>query len=71
MAIRLTVPLLDHFAALKDPRQRDCLEMGVSGGNRYLRERIIGRLESLSKAGAEGAIIDGAANLEQKIRPSP
>jgi phage-related baseplate assembly protein len=47
------------------------LRLGVSGSNRYLRERIIGGLESLSKAGAEGAIIDGAANLEQKIRPSP
>jgi hypothetical protein len=36
-----------------------------------LRERIISGLESLPKAGAESAIIDCAANLEQKICPSP
>src|SRR5208337_4769319 len=45
--------------------------LGVSGRNRCLRERIVGGLESLSEAGAERAIIDGAANLKQKIRPSP
>jgi hypothetical protein len=39
--------------------------LGVSGGNRCLREQIVGRMESLSEAGAERAIIDGAANLEQ------
>jgi hypothetical protein len=45
--------------------------LGGSGGDRCLRERIISGLGSLPKAGAEGAIIDGAANLEQKICPSP
>src|SRR5208337_1548071 len=45
--------------------------LGVSGRNRCLRERIVGGLESLSEAGAERAVIDGAANLKQKIRPSP
>jgi hypothetical protein len=44
--------------------------LGVSGGNRYLRGRIVNELELLSEAGAERAIIDGAANLEQEIRPS-
>jgi len=40
--------------------------LGVSGGNRRLRERIVGALKSLSEAGAERAIIDGAANLKQR-----
>jgi hypothetical protein len=41
------------------------LSLGVSGRNRCLRKRIVGGLESLPEAGAEGAIIDCAANLEQ------
>ena len=45
--------------------------LGVSGRNRCLGERIVGGLESLSEAGAERAIMDGAANLKHKIRPSP
>src|SRR5271165_5245636 len=45
--------------------------LGVSGRNRCLGERIVGGLESLSEAGAERAVIDGAANLKHKIRPSP
>lgn len=51
--------------------QGTALRLGVSGGNRYLRDRIIGGLESPPEAGAEGAIINGAPNLEQKIGPSP
>jgi len=31
---------------------------------------IVGGLESLSEAGTEPAIVDRAANLEQKIGPS-
>src|SRR3954447_11184098 len=50
--------------------ERDCLEIGKSGCNRRLRERIVGGLESLSEAGAGPAIADGAANLKQKISSS-
>ena len=56
------------------PTRRDAgtaWRLGVSGRKGCLRERIVGGLESLSEAGAERAIIDGAANLKQKIRPSP
>jgi hypothetical protein len=42
----------------------------VSGGNRCFREWIVCGLESLSEAGAERAIMDAAANLQQKIGPS-
>src|SRR4051812_32622434 len=42
-----------------------------SGGNGRLRVCIIGGFESLSEAGAERPIVDGAANLEQAIGPSP
>src|SRR3954471_18679792 len=41
-----------------------------SGGNGRLRKRVISGLESLSEAGAERAVIDGAANLKQEIGPS-
>jgi hypothetical protein len=41
--------------------------LGASGRNRRLRERIISGLESLSEAGAERAVVNGTANLEQKI----
>src|SRR3954447_7156665 len=45
--------------------------LGVSGRNCCLRERTISRPESLPEAGAERAVVDGAANLEQQIGPSP
>jgi hypothetical protein len=41
--------------------------LGVSGRNCCLRERTISRPESLPEAGAEHAVVDGAANLEQQI----
>src|SRR5271166_6198174 len=41
--------------------------LGVSGGNRCLLERIVGRQKSPSEAGTERAIIDGAANLSPRI----
>ncbi len=41
------------------------MEIGVSGGTRYMRKLIVGWPEFLSEAGAERAIIDGAANLER------
>ena len=44
--------------------------LGVSGGNRCLWERIVSGLESLPEAGAERAVIDGAADLEQQIGAS-
>jgi hypothetical protein len=37
----------------------------VSGGNRFLLDRIVSGLEFLPEAGTERAIIGGAANLEQ------
>ena len=43
----------------------------MSSRNRFLRERIVSGLKSLSEAGAKRAVVNGAANLEQKIRPSP
>jgi hypothetical protein len=41
-----------------------------SGGNRRLRVCIVSGVESLSEAGAERPIVDGAANLQQEIGPS-
>jgi hypothetical protein len=41
-----------------------------SGGNGRLRVRIVSRVESLSEAGAERPIVDGAANLQQEIGAS-
>jgi len=38
-----------------------------SGGDRHWRVWIVGWLESLSEAGPERAIIDGAPNLEQQV----
>jgi hypothetical protein len=32
-----------------------------------LRELIVGRMKSLSEAGAQRAVVDGVANLKQKI----
>src|SRR5208283_4429601 len=69
----------DHQRDLLAPRRRadqparlqvlgTAWRLGVSGRNRCLRERIVGGLESLSEAGAERAVIDGAANLKHKIR---
>jgi len=40
--------------------------LGAPGRNRFLREWVISGLESLSEAGAERAVVDGTANLEQK-----
>ena len=42
-----------------------------SGGYRHWRAWVVGGLESLSEAEAERAVVDGAANLEQEIGPSP
>ena len=41
---------------------RDCQAATAACG-----ERIVGGVESLSEAGAERAVVDGAANLEQQI----
>src|SRR5260370_25137733 len=46
------------------------LQKWGSGGNRCLRKWVVGGLESLSEAGAERAIVNSAANLEQKIGTS-
>src|SRR6476659_12006 len=35
------------------------------------RMRIVGGLEALPEAGAERAVVDGAADLEQQIGPAP
>ena len=42
-----------------------------SGGGRHSRTWIVGWLELLSEAGAERAIVDGAANLEQQVGAAP
>jgi len=41
-----------------------------SGCDRHWRIWIVGWLESLSEAGPERAIIDGARNLEQQVGPT-
>ena len=46
-------------------------QVWASGHNRYLRVCIVSGLESLSEAGAERAIVDGAANLEQPVGAAP
>ncbi|MFL5285976.1 MAG: hypothetical protein ACJ8AW_34615 [Rhodopila sp.] len=48
----------------------DRRRFGGSGGNGRLRVRIIAGLESLSEAGTERSIVDGATNREQKIGSS-
>src|SRR4051812_663621 len=45
--------------------------LGGSGGNRRLRLRIVGWVEFLSVARTKRTIVDGAANLEEEIGPSP
>src|SRR3954465_5175332 len=35
------------------------------------RMRIVGGLEALPEAGAERAVVDGAADLEQQVGPAP
>jgi len=52
--------------------QKHCNWLGLSqdwgaGGDRHWRVWIVGWLESLSEAGLERAIIDGAPNLEQQV----
>ena len=42
----------------------------MSGGNCCLRKGIVGRLESLSEAGAERPVVDSTADLQQQIGPS-
>src|SRR3954463_2620356 len=45
--------------------------LGGSGGNRRLRLRIVGWVEFLSVARTKRTIVDGTANLEEEIGPSP
>src|SRR3954470_13899021 len=42
-----------------------------SGCGGHWRERVIGGVETLPEAGAEGAIVDGAADLEQPVGATP
>ena len=42
-----------------------------SGGNGRLRVTIVGSLEALPEAGAERAVVDGAADLEQPVGAAP
>src|SRR5664279_1603361 len=44
---------------------------GWSGRDRCLRVLIVGWMKSLSEAGAEPAVVDGAAHLEQNIGAAP
>jgi hypothetical protein len=42
-----------------------------SGCGSHWRERVIGGLEALPEAGAERAVVDGAADLEQPVGATP
>ena len=42
-----------------------------SGRGGHLRKQVIGGVEALPEAGAERAIVDGAANLEQPVGAAP
>ena len=42
-----------------------------SGGHRHWRVWVIGRQEFLPGTGAERAVVDGAADLEQQVGPAP
>src|SRR3954451_4227076 len=42
-----------------------------SGGHRHWRVWVVGRQEFLPETGAERAVVDGAADLEQQIGPAP
>jgi hypothetical protein len=54
-----------------DPGFGTVASLGGSGGNRRLRVSIIGWMEFLSESGTERAVVDSAANLQQKIGSSP
>src|ERR1700730_923192 len=70
----------DDGISVRDPLGEDVAVFGQvpgvsqvwgSGGNRRLWMYIIGWVEFLSEAGTECAVVHSAANLEQKIGPSP
>src|SRR3954470_12379673 len=42
-----------------------------SGGHRHWRVWVVGRQELLPETGAERAVVEGAAELEQQIGPAP
>src|SRR3954468_4080703 len=42
-----------------------------SGGHRHWRVWVVGRQEFLPETGAERAVVEGAADLEQQIGPAP
>src|SRR4051794_36967572 len=42
-----------------------------SGGHRHWRVWVVGRQELLPETGAERAVVEGAADLEQQIGPAP
>src|SRR3954452_9510110 len=42
-----------------------------SGGHRHWRVWVVGRQELLPEIGAERAVVEGAADLEQPIGPAP
>src|SRR5205085_9995433 len=42
-----------------------------SGGHRHWRVWVVGRQEFLPETGAERAVVEGAADLEQPIGPAP
>src|SRR4051794_29458985 len=58
------------------PRQRRRTRRGPSqswgsGGHRHWWVWVVGRQEFLPETGAERAVIEGAADLEQPIGPAP
>src|SRR5690348_52826 len=42
-----------------------------SGGHRHWRVWVVGRQEFLPETGAERAVVEGAADLEQQVGPAP
>ena len=55
------------FSVLGNGQSGPSQHWGWSGRDRRLRVLIVGWMKSLSEAGAERAVVESAANLEQKI----
>jgi len=58
----------DHAAAVVAMWSSGLSQDWGSGRDRHWRVWIVGWVESLSEAGTERAVIDGAPNLEQQVR---
>src|SRR4051812_22033064 len=66
-------PISQHFdivSMISAKCSRGLSQVWGSGDNRNLRVPIVIRLKSLSKAGAERAVVNSTADPQQKIGPS-